>query len=116
VIFGDGTQTMDFVHVSDIARANVLAATAPASDVVVNVGTGTETSLNELAERLLTVMGSPLRAEHAAARRVNSVPRRLAAIDTAANEIGFRARITLDDGLRGLVAWWEQERAAVNAQ
>src|SRR3989442_1078352 len=60
IIFGDGTQTMDFVHVADIARANVLAAAAPVSDKVFNIGSGTETSLNELAERLLAGMNSHL--------------------------------------------------------
>jgi UDP-glucose 4-epimerase len=116
VIFGDGTQTMDFVHVADIARANILAASATASDVVFNVGSGTETSLNELAERLLAAMGSPLRPDHTAARKVNPVPRRLAAVDAAAAEIGFRAEVMLDEGLRGLVAWWEQERAAAKSR
>jgi len=110
VIFGDGTQTMDFVHVADIARANVLAASADASDAVFNIGSGTETSLNELAEMLLSVMGSSLRPERTAARKVNPVPRRLAAVDAAADQLGFRTRITLEEGLRGLVEWWQRER------
>src|SRR5436190_12121698 len=58
VIHGDGAMTMDFVEVSDIARANVLAAECDATDVVVNVGTGRETSLLELAQLLLSAMGS----------------------------------------------------------
>src|SRR5262245_19208280 len=45
-IFGDGTDTMDFIHVHDIARANLLAANAPISDAVFNIGSGSETSLN----------------------------------------------------------------------
>src|SRR6185503_13896567 len=59
VIYGDGTQTMDFIHVEDIARANILAASAPVSDAVFNIGSATETSLTQLAEALLAVMGSP---------------------------------------------------------
>jgi UDP-glucose 4-epimerase len=113
VIFGDGTQTMDFVHVADIARANVLAADSDATDTVFNVGSGTETSLNELADMLLAVMASPLRAERTAARKVNPVPRRLAAVDAAAERLDFRARVTLEEGLRGLVEWWQRERTAV---
>jgi UDP-glucose 4-epimerase len=116
VIFGDGTQTMDFVHVADIARANVLAASATATDVVFNIGSGTETSLNELADLLLAVMQSPLRPERTAARKVNPVPRRLAAVDAAAQALRFRAAVTLDEGLRSLVAWWQQERAAVRTR
>ena len=63
--FGDGAQTMDFVHVADVTRANLIAAESPASDVVFNIASGVETSLNELASLLLSVMQSPLRAEHA---------------------------------------------------
>ena len=59
LIFGDGCQTMDFVHVLDVARANLLAAKAPVTDAVFNVGTGVETNLIELAARLAKVMGRP---------------------------------------------------------
>ena len=111
VIFGDGTQTMDFVHVADVARANVLAADAAATDAVYNVGSGTETSLNELAALLLEVMGSTLQPQRTAARKVNPVPRRLASVQAAERDLGFRARVTLTDGLRDLVAWWQRERA-----
>src|SRR5581483_7483530 len=58
LIFGDGSQTMDFVHVADIARANVLAAKADVTDRVYNIATGTERSLNDLAAALLKVRGS----------------------------------------------------------
>ncbi len=60
IIFGEGTQTMDFVYVEDIARANILAATANVTDDVFNIGSGTETSLTDVARALLKVMGSPL--------------------------------------------------------
>src|SRR5262249_52986092 len=56
VIFGDGSQTMDFVHVRDVARANILAAKADVSDAVFNIGSGMETSLAELANLLLKAM------------------------------------------------------------
>ena len=57
IIFGDGQQTMDFVHVRDVARANILAARSKATDEVFNVASGTETSLLELAQALASVMG-----------------------------------------------------------
>ena len=110
-IFGDGTQTMDFVHVADVAHASVLAAVSDVSDVVFNVGTGVETSLHELARMLLKVMDSSLQPQYADARKVNPVPRRLASVDAAARAIGFRAAVSLEDGLRGLVEWWRRERA-----
>jgi nucleoside-diphosphate-sugar epimerase len=115
VIFGNGLQTMDFVHVEDVARASILAASAPLSDVVFNVGSGRETSLNELADHLLAAMGSSLRPQHTEARKVNPVARRLASVEEAWRHLGFRAQVSLEDGLRGLVRWWQQERAAVRS-
>jgi UDP-glucose 4-epimerase len=112
VIFGDGTQTMDFVNVKDVARANVLAAEAPVTDVALNIASGTETSLSELAEQLLAAMNSSLRPEHAAERRVNPVPRRLADIGEARRLIGYEPSIGLGDGLRRLVTWWHDEECA----
>jgi UDP-glucose 4-epimerase len=111
LILGDGTQTMDFVHVHDIARANILAAKSDVSDEVFNVASGTETSLREVAQQLLRVMGSTLQPEHGEARKVNPVPRRLADTRKAKALLGFEATTSFEEGLRGLVAWWEQERA-----
>jgi UDP-glucose 4-epimerase len=113
LILGDGTQTMDFVHVHDIARANVLAATADVSDEVFNVASGTETSLRELAELLQRVMGAAPGLEFGPARKVNPVSRRLASTDKARERLGFTASVSLEEGLRGLVAWWQQTRLTV---
>jgi UDP-glucose 4-epimerase len=110
IIFGDGTQTMDFIYVDDIARANILAATAPVTDRTYNVGTGTETSLQEVAEALLQVMGSTLPIEYAPPRKVNPVPRRQADTWCAAQELGFQAIVPFEDGLRKLVEWWQASR------
>ncbi|MFI5675723.1 NAD-dependent epimerase/dehydratase family protein [Streptomyces cellulosae] len=113
LILGDGTQTMDFVDVRDIARANVLAAESDLTDEVFNVASGTETSLRELADGLLEAMGaSGLEPEHGPARAVNGVVRRLADTTQAAERLGFTARIDLRTGLRDLVEWWRAERAA----
>ena len=112
LIFGDGLQTMDFVNVLDIARANILAAKSPVSDEVFNVASGTETSLKELAQKLAATMGSNAAVEHAAERKVNPVPRRLADTSKAKQMLGFEAQISLDDGLRSLVRWWQEERTA----
>lgn len=114
IVHGDGTATMDFVHVTDVARANVLAALSPASDAVFNVGTGVETSLNELARLLLAVMGSHLHPQHVEARKINPVSRRLASVDAAADALGFRSAVGLEEGLRDLVGWWRRERAAAS--
>jgi nucleoside-diphosphate-sugar epimerase len=110
LILGDGTQTMDFVYVEDVARANLLAAKAAVTDEVVNVASGKETSLAELATLLLEAMGSDLDPEHGPERRVNAVPRRLASTTRAERLLGFRAAIGLQEGLRRLVDWWRAER------
>jgi nucleoside-diphosphate-sugar epimerase len=111
-IFGDGSDTMDFVHVRDIARANLLAAGSDATDAVFNIATGVETSLNQLADQLLAVMGSTLKPRYAPPRKVNPVARRLASVTAARDRLGFRAEVSLDDGLRSLVAWWQSQRSA----
>ncbi|MFI5496957.1 NAD-dependent epimerase/dehydratase family protein [Actinoplanes sp. NPDC051859] len=110
LILGDGLQTMDFVHVADIARANILAARADVTDKVFNVASGTETSLKELAWALSEVMKSDLAPEHGPPRAVNGVTRRLADTEAAARELGFRAELELRDGLQGLVDWWRASR------
>jgi UDP-glucose 4-epimerase len=110
LIMGDGNQTMDFVYIEDIARANILAAKADVTDDVFNVASGVEASLNDLAASLLRVMGSSLKPEYGPARKVNAVPRRLAETQNAKNKIGFEATIGLDEGLRRLVAWWQASK------
>ncbi|MFC0506188.1 NAD-dependent epimerase/dehydratase family protein [Micromonospora costi] len=110
LILGDGLQTMDFVHVADIARANVLAARADVTDEVFNIASGTETSLGDLARALSEVMKSDLPPEYGPARAVNGVTRRLADTTAAQRRLGFRAEIGLHDGLQGLVDWWRAEK------
>lgn len=113
IIFGDGQQTMDFVHVRDVARANILGAKAKASDQVFNVASGTETSLAQLAAALAAVMGqAQLTPEFASERSVNPVPRRLASTTKAERLLGFRAGVRLEQGLRELVEWWRAERGS----
>lgn len=111
LIFGDGTQTMDFVHAEDVARANILAAQSDVSDEVFNIASGTETSLNDLAYTLLKVMGSDLKPEYGPERKVNPVPRRWADTQKAEKTLGFRAQVPLEEGLDHLVAWWQAERS-----
>lgn len=111
LIFGDGKQTMDFVYIEDVARANVLALQSDHSDDVFNVASGVETSLNDLAQALLKVMRSNLQPEYGEERKVNPVPRRLADTSKAGELLGFRARVGLKEGLERLVGWWQTQRA-----
>jgi UDP-glucose 4-epimerase len=111
LILGDGSQTMDFVYIDDVARANLLAATVETSDAVFNVASGVETSLLELAQLLIDAMGSSVTVEFGPERSVNKVPRRLADTTLARDVLGFVAEIDLEAGLRRLVQWWRDERA-----
>lgn len=111
LIFGDGKQTMDMLNVRDVAKANVLAAAAPASDIALNVGSGSETSLLGLCRALAAAMGRPdIEPIHMEERAVNPVPRRLADVERARNTIGFETKIPLLEGLAELVDWWRSER------
>jgi UDP-glucose 4-epimerase len=110
LILGDGSQTMDFVYVDDVARANVLALGSEASDEVVNIASGVETSLNELSRMLARIMERNVEPTYGPPRTVNAVPRRLASIGKAHRVLGFRAAVPLEEGLRRLVAWWRAER------
>jgi UDP-glucose 4-epimerase len=117
LILGDGAQTMDFVFTEDIARANLLAAASDVTDEVFNIGSGTETSLRKLAEMLLHVMGrADLDLEFGPPRGVNTVTRRLADVSAAAERLGWKAEVGLEEGLARLVSWWRAERAAGVAQ
>jgi UDP-glucose 4-epimerase len=109
VIHGKGDQTMDFVFVTDIARANILAAKSSVSDAVFNVASGTETSLSELAEMLGHVMGVDVKPEYGPERKATPVSRRLASTAEAERQIGFKSKVSLEEGLRQLVQWWSQE-------
>ena len=104
LILGDGSQTMDFVYVDDVARANVLALSSDVSDESCNVGTGVETSLTQLAAVLSHVMGVRVVSRAwAGAKGRNAVTRRLASTEKAQRLLGFRASVMLEEGLSRLV-------------
>jgi UDP-glucose 4-epimerase len=111
LIFGEGDQTMDFVYVEDVARANVLAMKAPVSDEVFNVGNQRETSLRELCDALLGAMGSSLQPKHVplpAERKAVEVRRRLADVSKARELLKFEAQVPLEEGLARLVRWLDE--------
>ena len=110
LIFGNGEQTMDFVYIEDIARANILAAKADIRDMVFNIASGVETSLNDLAHSLLKVMGSDLQPEYKPERQVNPVQRRLADVSQAKQLLNFESQVSLEAGLSRLVTWWHKQK------
>jgi UDP-glucose 4-epimerase len=114
-IFGDGSQSMDFVYVDDVARANVAGLVSDTTDEVFNVGTGVQTNLNELCHLLLKVTGSNLKPEYREARKVNNVQVRRAAIEKAERMLGFNAGVDLEAGLKLLIEWRDQVRSELTA-
>jgi UDP-glucose 4-epimerase len=100
IIDGDGTQTMDFVHVLDVARATADAIECDASGYSMNVGTGIETSIAELAKILIDAVGADV--EPLFNPREVFVSRRAADISLAADVMGWEPQIAAEDGLRAL--------------
>jgi UDP-glucose 4-epimerase len=116
LIFGDGSQSMDFVFVNDVARANLLAVQSEVSDEVFNVGTGIQTSLKELCELLLHLTGSSLQPEYRDARKVANVQSRRAAVEKAEHKLGFKTNVCLKEGLRELIRWRETVKSVLVAE
>ena len=113
LIYGDGKQTMDFVYVEDVSRANILALQTELTDEVFNVGSGIETSLEELCLLLLEVMGSNIKLKYVSLpndRRRVEVRRRLADISKARDQIGFQTKVSLQEGLKRLVSWLDLQK------
>jgi UDP-glucose 4-epimerase len=115
-IYGDGTQTRDYVYVADVVEANLRATkwTVPAPDdidqLAFNVGTATETNVNELARALLDAAGASVPVEHAPAR-AGELQRSAVAIDRAAREWGWQPQVTLAEGMKRTYEWIVQEAA-----
>jgi UDP-glucose 4-epimerase len=108
-INGDGEQTRDYVHVQDVVRAN-MAASASSLDGVFNVGTGVETSVNELYRRLCDVTGSGIEPEHGPAKAGEQ--RRSVLDGRRLRELASLPEpIDLDRGLRETVEWLRQRPA-----
>ena len=104
-VFGNGTEAFDFVSVKDCAAANICAMKAEATDRFYNVGTGTRTSLKELAQLLLTLNRSDLPIKFAPSSQSTLVRNRIGSTERANRELGFTASVSLADGLRDLIEW-----------
>jgi UDP-glucose 4-epimerase len=109
LIYGDGRQSMDFIYIDDVVRANLLAAEADATDEVFNIASGSDTTLNQLVSLVLELMGSDLGPEHKPDGTTSRVSRQLVDTTRAAARLGFRAEVTLDEGLERLITWWRAD-------
>lgn len=110
LIFGDGTQTRDFVYSADVVEATIRAAESPmASGGVINIGTGVATSINELAELMSKITGKT----HLGTTRADPRPGEIAhsKMDTclARKVLGFQSTVTLPDGITRFLSWYETQ-------
>jgi UDP-glucose 4-epimerase len=117
-ILGDGSEAFDFIAVEDCGLANVCAMNADVVDRFYNVGTGTRTSLMELAELILELTGSRASIKYAprTAGAALQVRNRIGSPVRATADLGFTAHIALREGLKRLIAWRAQHKAEVAAR
>jgi len=108
IIFGDGKTSMDFIYVKDVAKSNILALRSDVTNEIFNVGSGRETSLNELVQLLINLKQSSLGIEYKSPRKVNPVSRRKACIDKARKSLGFTSETHLEAGLKELINWYSE--------
>ena len=115
-ILGDGSEAFDFVAVEDCAQANVCAMKAKSTDAFYNVGTGTRTSLKQLAELLLELTGLDKPINYAPRSQATLVRNRIGCPQKASEEIGYTAAIELREGLQRLIDWRASHKAEVEAR
>jgi UDP-glucose 4-epimerase len=109
VIFGDGSQAYDFIHVTDVARANILSMKGEVADQFFNIGTGVKTTINELVHLLLKISDSSLEPEYRPEEQM-FVTHRVSSTERAERQLGFRANIPLEEGLRSVVEWRRRDK------
>jgi len=113
VVFEDGGQTRDFVHVSDIVQANLLALETDRADyTAVNVGTGRATSINEVSRLLAEGLGKDLKPEVTGKYREGDIRHCVADITRARSLLGYEPRVTLEAGIPELLEWVRRQEAA----
>lgn len=109
VIFGDGEQTRDFIYVSDVVEANILAAESERSQgQVFNVGFGQETSINTLANLILKICGRRDLMPEYKSERAADFRRCVADVTKATKVLGFNPKVPLETGLEMTINWWKR--------
>jgi UDP-glucose 4-epimerase len=109
LIFGDGSQSYDFIYVEDAAAANICALKAETVDEFYNVGMGVKTSIMELTQLILEITGSSLKPQFEPAGKT-FVTHRVGSSEKAFRDLGFEAQVGLRDGLEKLIAWRRKQQ------
>jgi len=115
-VLGDGSEAFDFVAVEDCGRANICAMKSSTVDRFYNVGTGKRTSLKDLAGLLLRLTGCNQAINYAPRNQATLVRNRIGSPVRAKAEIGFEARIELQEGLERLIRWRKSHKSEVETR
>lgn len=112
MIFEDGNQTRDFVHVSDIVQANLLALETDKGDYrVFNIGTGRATSVKQISQALAKGLGKDIEPETVGKYREGDIRHCVADISAARKYLGYEPKVQLEEGLAELLAWVKDQEA-----
>ena len=105
IIYGDGSEAFDFVSVKDCAEANICAMKSDIKNKFYNVGTGTRTTLKELAEKLLEITKSDLEIQYKQNSQATLVKNRIGCPKKSFKDIGFKSQVSFEEGLKELIIW-----------
>lgn len=112
LVFEDGEQTRDFVHVSDIVRANLLALETHKGDYeMFNIGTGRPSSVKDIARLIAKGLGKDIEPEIVGKSRAGDIRHCVADISKARRLLGYEPKVVLEDGLKELLAWVQGQEA-----
>lgn len=109
IVYGDGSQSYDFIYVRDAARANVCALKSDQTDSFYNVGCGKKTTIKEICELILELTGSNLEIQYEPEGKT-FVTHRIGSTEKAEKELGFKATVDLREGLKNLIKWREEHK------
>ena len=113
IIYGDGSQQYDFIDVSDVASANLMAMLSPAGGKSYNVGRGIGTSIRDLTELLMRLANAKCEIQFLESGQT-FVTNRIGCPKLAEKDLGFKWRVDLEEGMRRLIAWRKSDQEAVN--
>jgi UDP-glucose 4-epimerase len=115
IVYGDGSQTYDFIHVADVARANILAMRAQVTGECYNVGRGIGTSIKELTKLLLNLAGGESKIQYEPGG-LTFVTNRIGCPKKAERELGFKWTVDLAEGMKSLIEWRRQDIEALEGK
>jgi UDP-glucose 4-epimerase len=115
IVYSDGSQMYDFIHVTDVARANILAMRADATGECYNIGRGIGTSIKELTELLLYLTGSNLEIQYEPPGQT-FVTNRIGCPKKAERDLGFKWTTDLEEGMKSLIEWRRKHIGALKTK